>query len=146
MPFVWEAARWVARATGLGVAVDGYLGAVDQIEQLGRLADGIRTYRDVPKSIDELQDRVGNGQLGYDDHHIVEEAAARKSGYSEEWIQARQNLARVPLLKHYEISGWYSRKNEEFGWLTPRQYLSNKSWEERYIVGLRAMRKYGVLK
>jgi len=35
--------------------------------------------------------------------------------------------------------------NADFGGMSPREYLSNKDWAERYRVGLEALKKFGVL-
>jgi hypothetical protein len=56
------------------------------------------------------------------------------------------NMARIPTLKHYEISGWYGTPNEEFGGLTPRDYLRDKDADERRRVGIKALVEAGVLK
>ncbi len=146
MSFVWEAARWGARATGLGTAVDAYLSAIDQVDQLARFTDAIRIYSDPPKTLDELRAEVGNGKPGYEDHHIVEQTGARKSGFSEEQIESRYNKARIPIMKHWEINRWFSRPNPEYNNLRPRDYLRGKSWDEHMKIGLRAMREFGVLK
>ena len=53
---------------------------------------------------------------------------------------------RIPTLKHYEISGWYGTPNEEFGGLTPRDYLRDKDADERRRVGIEALIQAGVLK
>jgi hypothetical protein len=55
------------------------------------------------------------------------------------------NLVRIPKWKHVEISAWYSAKNDNYGGITPRAYLRGKSWEEQFDIGLRAMRRFGVL-
>jgi hypothetical protein len=44
------------------------------------------------------------------------------------------------------INAWYSRGNEEFGDLSPRDYLRGKDWDEQMRVGLDILRKYKVLK
>jgi hypothetical protein len=49
-------------------------------------------------------------------------------------------------LKHYQITGWYGTPNPEYGWLSPREYLSDKNWDERLKVGRDAMVLFGVLK
>lgn len=35
-------------------------------------------------------------------------------------IDSRSNQARIPMLKHIEISRWYATRNEGFGGLTPQ--------------------------
>jgi hypothetical protein len=106
----------------------------------------IDAYRDPPKSLEELQRAASTPAAGYDIHHIVEQTSARRGGFPNEVIDSPENLVRVPRLKHQEINAWYQTKNEDFGGLTPREYLSGRSWEVRKSVGMDALRMYGVLK
>jgi hypothetical protein len=109
----------------------------------------IESYQDSPKNLEELQHAAqGPTQRGYHDHHISEQDAAREAGFPEEMINGPENKVRIPALKHWEITGWSMRKNyeEKFNGLSPRDYLRDKSWEERYSVGLDALRRHGVLK
>jgi hypothetical protein len=53
---------------------------------------------------------------------------------------------RIPLLKHIDISAWYSKGTDEFGGLSPRDYLRNKDWDEQMRVGLDRLRRHKVLK
>jgi hypothetical protein len=50
------------------------------------------------------------------------------------------------VLKHIDISAWYSRGNDEYGGLSPRDYLRDKDWDEQMRVGLDRLRKHEVLK
>jgi len=105
----------------------------------------IKAYLDGPKSLEELQRDGGKRETGYEVHHIVEQTAAR-DGHSREDIDGPDNLVRIPTLKHWEITGWYMTPNEDFGYLSPREYLRGKSWEEKRRVGLDALIDSGVLK
>jgi hypothetical protein len=49
-------------------------------------------------------------------------------------------------MKHEDINAWYQRSNDSTGRMPPREYLRDKSWDERRAVGLRALRDVGVLK
>ena len=89
---------------------------------------------------------VGLKPPGYDDHHIVERTWAERSDFSRNEINDPENLVSIPRLKHYQITGWYSTKNDYFDCLTPREYLSDKSWEERRRIGLYALTRFRVLK
>ena len=60
-------------------------------------------------------------------------------------IDGPDNLVRIPTLKHWQINGWYSTPNKDFGGLPPRDYLRGKSWDERERVGEMALVLYGVL-
>jgi len=77
---------------------------------------------------------------GYDDHHVVEQTWAEYFGFSRSQIDDPSNLVSIPRLKHYQITGWYAQRNPEYGWLSPREYLSDKNWEERKKVGRDASR------
>lgn len=106
----------------------------------------IESFRDPPMSLDELQRNVSTPAPGYDIHHIVEQTQAERAGFSREIIDGPDNLVRIPRLKHQEINGWYQTKNDEFGGLSPREYLNGRNWDVRRSVGLEALRTYGVLK
>lgn len=106
----------------------------------------ITSYQDAPKTLAELQQNAGKRRPGYEDHHIVEQGAGGREGFSRSQIDGPDNVVSVPKYKHHEITGWYNTKNSDFGGLTPREYLRGKSWDEQVRVGLSAMRKFGVLK
>lgn len=91
-------------------------------------------------------DGVGKRRPGYDDHHIIEQTAAEYWGLTRSEIDDPSNLVSIPRLKHYQITGWYMTPNADFGGLSPREYLSDKSPEERREVGLRALILMKVLK
>lgn len=106
----------------------------------------VTAYNDPPKSLEELQRAASTQAPGYDIHHIVEQTPAEQDGFTREAIDDPANLVRVPRLKHQEINAWYQTKSREFGGLSPREYLSGRSWEVRRAVGLQALRDRGVLK
>lgn len=108
----------------------------------------IDSYRDPPKSMQELQDAVSNtSKAGYQDHHIVERTSAeRDGGFPRSMIEGRDNVVRIPTMRHEDINAWYQRPNREFGNLSPREYLRDKSWDERRSVGIRALIDNRVLK
>lgn len=132
-------ARLVFRRSPLGRAV---LAAW----RIYTLASDALAYFDEPKTLEELQKAVREPKAGYDIHHIVEQTPGRRDGFPETWINSTENTVRISRFKHWEISRWYSTKNEEFGGLTPREYLRGKSWQERYDIGLKMLREFGVLK
>jgi hypothetical protein len=101
---------------------------------------------DAPKSLGELHEAVSDRKLGYHVHHIVEQTPARMRGFSEGLINGRQNLVRIPALKHWQITGWYGRPNPDYGGLSPREYLQGKGWDERVRVGHEALVEFEVLK
>jgi hypothetical protein len=59
--------------------------------------------------------------------------------------EAPDNRVRIPRLKHWEITGWYARPNDEFGGQSPRSHLQGADWSERYRIGIRALEDAGVL-
>lgn len=71
---------------------------------------------------------------------------ARKARFPEELIGAPDNLVAIPRWKHWLINAWFQTSNEEYGGLSPREYLLDKSWDIRRAVGLKAMIHFGVLK
>ena len=75
----------------------------------------------LPKTLKELQQDVLNPQVGYDIHHVVEQTPARDEGFPEDIIDGPENLVRIPTLKHWQINGWYSRRNDLYGGLSPRR-------------------------
>jgi hypothetical protein len=108
--------------------------------------DLIQAGRDAPRTLEELQQAVNDPKPGYDIHHIVEQTPAERFGFARSDIDHPENLVRIPRLQHYQITGWYGTKDERLGGLSPREYLSDKDWSERYSVGLKALRKFEVLK
>lgn len=106
----------------------------------------IQSYRDPPKSLEELQQAVSSPGPGYQKHHIVEQTQAEEEGFLREVIDAPDNIVLIPKLKHEEITGWYQTPNPEYNWQTPRDYLSGRNWDVKQAVGLDALKKFGVLK
>lgn len=49
-------------------------------------------------------------------------------------------------MKHEGINGWYQRRNPDYDWKSPREYLADKGWDVRKSVGLKALIEQGVLK
>jgi hypothetical protein len=61
-------------------------------------------------------------------------------------IDARDNLVRIPTLKHHEITGWFGKPNKNYAGKSPREYLRGKDWAERTRVGRDALIEHKVLK
>ncbi len=142
--YLRAAANWLAQNAGL--AADIYAGAMNNVEWLKDYGDVVQAARDEPKSFEELQEGVSQRRPGYDDHHIVEQTWAERFGYTRSEIDDPSNLVSIPRLKHYQITGWYGTSNPDFNDLSPREYLRDKSWEERRQVGLDALVLFKVLK
>ena len=133
-------AKWLLE-TGTAVA--------EVISKYSWLAEGapyISAYLDTPKSLTELHDLVQSPARGYDVHHIVEQTAAERDGYSRTLIDRDDNLVRISTLRHWEINAWYQTRNERYDGMSPREYLRGKDWDERRRVGLEALTRVGVLR
>lgn len=142
--YMRAAASWLGRNSGLAAEI--YIGTMNNVEWLKDRHDVIQAARDEPKTYEELQAGVSQSRRGYDTHHVVEQTWAEYFGFSRNQIDDPSNLVSIPRLKHYQITGWYSAKSEAFGGLSPREYLSDKNWEERRRVGLDALVGFKVLK
>jgi hypothetical protein len=142
--FLASAADWLKRHPGL--AGDIYSGAINAVSWLRDYHDVIQASRDAPKSLEELQQAVNEPKPGYDIHHIVEQTPAERFGFTRSEIDHPENLVRIPRLQHYQINGWYGTASHEFDRLSPRAYLEDKDWDERYRVGLQALKRFKVLK
>ncbi|HEY0330230.1 MAG TPA: DUF2019 domain-containing protein [Rhodopseudomonas sp.] len=139
--YLRAAANWLARNPGL--AADIFVGAMNNVEWLRERQDLIRAARDPAKTYQELQDGVGKKRPGYDDHHVVEKTWAERVGIARSQVDDPSNLVSIPRLKHYQITGWYNTKSDRFGGKSPRDYLSDKGWDERRRVGIEALVKFG---
>ena len=113
---------------------------------LHRYYPWIEAYFDPPTSLDELRRNAAGGAAdGYDIHHIVERTPAEQDGFPRLLIDGPNNLVRIPRLEHWEVNAWFETPNEDFQGLTPRQYVRGRSWDERFEVGLDALKEKGVL-
>jgi hypothetical protein len=119
---------------------------MNNVEWLKDYHNLIQAARDEPKTLEELQANVGLKRPGYDDHHIVEKTWAEYFGFTKSQIDDPSNLASIPRLTHYQITGWYMTANPDFGGVSPREYLRDKDWETRRQVGLYALVKFKVLR
>ncbi|HEV7601625.1 MAG TPA: hypothetical protein VGO49_15400 [Bradyrhizobium sp.] len=148
MGFVREAAEWVARnVVRRAPAVDAFFGSLDQVDKINALTDAIKSANDPAKTLEELQEPVGSeSQGGYHDHHIVGQHVENRARFGDSLIDGRENLVRIPVLKHLDISAWYQTRNEDYGYLSPRDYLRDKDWDEQMRVGLDLLRDRKVLK
>jgi hypothetical protein len=147
MKFVRQSVRWLRVVDRLSPAADIFLGALDQAEDLKRLTDTIKTANDPPRTLEELQTRVQQpSEPGYQDHHIVGQFTQNRLQFGDTRIDSPENNVRIPTLKHLEINGWYSRPNDRFGGLSPRDYLRGKNWDEQLSIGMEVLRDQGVLK
>jgi len=71
-----EIARWLSRIPAVGLAIQAYSGLENNARWLQDYHDVIQTYRDPPRTLEELQNAVSDPKPGYDIHHIVEQTWA----------------------------------------------------------------------
>ena len=142
--YLRAAAGWLARNSG--PAAVAYVGMMNNVEWLKDYHALIQAARDEPKTLEELQQGVGQSRPDYDDHHIVEQTWAERFGFVRSEIDDPSNIVSIPRLTHYRITGWYGTPNVGFNGLSPREYLRDKSWEDRRRVGLDALVMFEVLK
>lgn len=143
-----EAVRWLARALAGRYIRPALLmvEAIEKTEWLDEFIPFIQSAFDPPKSLEQLQRDAATPASGYDIHHIVEQTPARNAGFPESMINAPENRVRIPRIKHWQINSWYGTKNEDFDGLSPREYLRDKDWKERFRIGLDALIEHEVLK
>ncbi len=135
-------ATWLLRQ---GLRAIPYVRYAEYALWLKEQAPLVRSYLDEPRPLSDLRARARLKIDGYDRHHIVEQDAARADGYPRSRIDAPDNLVLVPRIRHYLINGWFGRPNEDFGGLSPRDFLRGRSWEERHRIGVLALRLHGVM-
>ncbi|MGU3496686.1 hypothetical protein ACLBXM_21810 [Xanthobacteraceae bacterium A53D] len=147
------AATWVARAVVAAAAAAVANPIVAALAAVGVAAGSwlydsyggyISSYLEGPKSLAELQADVSTPRQGTDVHHIVEQGPASAEGFPRHLIDGSENLVRISTFKHWEINGAYSRFNFDLG-MSPRDYLRNKSWQERHDFGVNMLKDHGVL-
>ncbi|MFH1558504.1 MAG: hypothetical protein ABII76_27195 [Pseudomonadota bacterium] len=144
-----RAAGWLLRAVRAGANLHAklFIGVLEGARWvIDVYSPYIMAYLEPPKTLAELQAAVKTPTAGTDVHHIVEQTAAAEAGFPPEMIEGPENLVRISRLKHWEISGWYQRANDEYEGLSPRGFLKDKSWAERQRVGLKALVKHVILK
>ena len=148
-PFLRQAANWLSRArTPQHFALTiGFLALMWGVSWLRGKISEILTDLDPPGTLAELLAAVDVPRAGTELHHYKrEQHVSKKLGSTQREIDAPGNRVRIPTLKHRQISHWYRTSNEEFGWLTPRQYLADKPPEMHEQVGIKAMIIFKVLK
>ncbi|MGN6771200.1 MAG: hypothetical protein ACTHJQ_15340 [Rhizobiaceae bacterium] len=104
----------------------------------------IDAYTQGPKSLSELQAGARSSRPGYDIHHIVEKTPALEEGSPKSLVNGPDNLVSIPRFKHWEITGWYQTKNPKFESISPRMFLTKEDWQARRLIGMKALKYYGV--
>jgi hypothetical protein len=92
-----------------------------------------------------LQQLASIPARGYDVHHIVERAAARRIGMTDAEINDASNLVRISTFKHWELNSWYETPLPSLNGQTPRSFLVGKSAEEQRLLGIEGLKQIGVL-
>ncbi len=139
-----QIARTMPPAGWPGSGLDLLL-AIADAAWLRRELASIEAYRDPPRPLDELQLAVDDPRPGYHIHHIVERTPAARDGFSRSLIHRRDNLVRIPAYRHEEITAWFATVSPLHGYLSPRDYLRGRTWEEHRTMGLAALRAHLIL-
>lgn len=143
-PTSWERTAYLKTAARL-LDVGATLAELAEVSAwLRTYSAEIESYRDPPKSLEELQQAASTPAAGYDIHHIIQRN--QESTFGKEAINSPENLVLIPRMKHWDINRWYETLNPNFGWQSPRQYLNGRNWDVQRAVGLEALEKAGVLK
>lgn len=135
-----------AQQSGDAAAFQKIAEAAQKASYLSREYPKIMSDLDPPKSYEELKAASDEpSRPGYHDHHIVEQGS-QNSDVDPSRLQNDDNIVRIPEYKHIEINRYYQTPNDDFGGLTPREYLKGKSYQEKLDCGLDVLRKFGVMK
>lgn len=143
--FLKAAAYFLAGVILAGEPIGDFLLAMEAADWLSQYRPLVYSYLDPPKTLQQLRQAALIQQAGYNVHHIVEQTPAAQDGFPRSLVDGPDNLVLVPTLKHWLISAWFATQNDDFGGLSPREYLRGKSWDERLRVGKDALALYGVL-
>jgi hypothetical protein len=139
-----------AISAGNSTAAQAIAAAADGATWLARQIPSIISSFDPPKDLHDLQDAAldKSSHPGYEDHHIVEQGPQNDDlgPTDQERIDADDNIIRIPYYAHRDITRYYQTPNEDLDGLTPRQYLREKTFEERYKFGLDTLKRFGVLR
>jgi hypothetical protein len=108
---------------------------------MGRAHRGGRIPRfQEPRAFKESYKNRGHPDTDW--HHIVEKDA----DFPDEWKHNTLNMVKIPRAKHWAITQFYSTPNEEYGWLTPREWLRGQSFEVHRDFGIAQLCRFGALK
>jgi len=121
-----SAANWLARNAGLAGAI--YTGNMNNVEWLKDRQDLIAAYRDEPKILEELQRAVKSQNRVMINTISSSKLRLNVSALREARLTIPKTLSAFAV-EHYEITGWYGTRTDEYGGLSPREYLSDKGWK-----------------
>lgn len=91
--YLRAAGAWIGRAMGLGVPVDIYMGAMNNIDWINEQSALVETYRDPLRTMEELQLAVSEPRPGTRVHHIMEQTAAEYWGLTRSEIDSPESRA-----------------------------------------------------
>ncbi len=94
------------------------------------------------KSFRAFKRAAGAAGEGMEWHHIVEQTPGNVARFGPEAIHNTNNLVRLDVLTHRQISGFYSSKPLGSD-MTIRQWLGPQSFEEQYNFGQQTMQDLG---
>ncbi len=144
--FIRRAAEYVRIVGPLSHAAGALFEALEQAEELRGETAAIKSANDPPLTLKELQARARlPSEPGYQTHHIVGQFRQNRLQFGDGLIYSRENEVRIPVVKHMDISRFYSTPNKYYNGLSPRDYLRGKSWDEQMREGLKILRDNGVL-
>jgi hypothetical protein len=147
MLFLRDVADWVRVVGRYAPVVSIFFEAPDQAQHIAWLTQAAKSANDPPETLEVLQQRATeDSQPGYHNHHIVGQHWQNRQKFGDGPVQSRENIVRIPVLKHIEITRWYSTQNSRYGGMTSRDYLRGREWDEQTEVGLEVLREHGVLK
>ncbi len=120
-----------------------------------QVLERLRASLDPPKTLDELQTAPTQNELGYEQHHIVEQNPANiaKSPieivvekFGRDVIDDPSNIVWIPRLQHELITAYYnSTDKDDPDERLHRQVVNDMDSNGQREAGLAALRKFGVL-
>ncbi len=152
---IWSLAAWtspILRAIEIGATMleSTPLNADEQ-----QVLERLRASLDPPKTLDELQTGPTENELGYEQHHIVEQnpanvakspAEVEVEKFGQAVLDDPGNLVWIPRLKHELITAYYnSTDNDDPDRRLRRRVISAMDYDAQYEAGLQAMQMFGVL-
>jgi len=116
-----------------------------------RAIEQTNAYFDPPKTLEELQKRPTQNNLGYERHHIVEQNDDNVEKdvvvkFGRGAIDDPSNLVWVPRLKHELITAYYNETDPgDPQGRSRREVIGEYDFETQGEIGLAVLRKFGVL-
>jgi hypothetical protein len=151
----WEFATW---SSPIRAAIEAALYILDSTPtntDEDRVLAQLRSSLDQPKTLEEMQTPPTQNQLGYEQHHIVEQNPANiaKSPladavekFGRAAIDDPSNIVWIPRLKHEVISAFYnSADNFDQAGRLHRLIVNELDYDSQYAAGLQALQMFGVL-